>query len=285
MSAPRRRTALRTSGLVLAACAAGCVSDDTRARLVQVEVELARAQQEVAAVSELEARVAALEARLALRPSGDDDLAARLAALEAATLELRARLDALAAPPAEEEPAAAPTAPERVIETPGGGAGALPPEGEPLNVLTVGSGELLLIRTEAGLERLEVLGIEAPRRAEAYAHVPEEQARHEAAFGPLADDRAWEASRTRLEELIRAGVVVLRYAGDRRNVATGAIRAYLERPAPDGPRDLGAAMIQEGYALAAPEEHPRAVAYRRLEQEALEARAGLRAPAAEAPGD
>ncbi len=261
----------------------GCATDDTRGRLVQLEVEVARLQRELSEGAAAAERLAALEASRALAGRPDEETSARLATLEAELLALRARLDALAAAPAEgaEAPLATPSdrpggrRPPTLIEQPGGG-GALPAEGEPVTVLTVGSGELLLIRTAAGLERVELVGLEAPRRAEAYGQVPAQRARHEQAFGrSLEGDTPWEASRSQLEELVRQGPVTLRYpSGDRRSL-TGAIRAYLERPSPQGPRDLGATLIQAGYALAAEGDHERAVVYQRLQEEAHAAGEGL----------
>ena len=254
--------------------ATGCVGvAELKGRTIELEVRVAQLQREVDALREAAAEADAVRAVRTLAPA-DGDAQARVAALEAQVTDLRARVAVAeatlaaqgAATPAG--PATEPRGPTATIPTPG--AGAHPPGGKPLVVLAVGSGALL-VRTGQGLKRVELAGVVAPRRAEEYQAAPGLLAEHRRRLrGLAAGDAAWEASRQRLEEAIAGRPAELSYPGERRAVA-GVARAYA---AVDG-RDLGAALIADGFALAGDEDHPRGDAYRAAEAEARAAGRGL----------
>lgn len=275
------------AGLVLASLtAAGCGStsarDDLRARLVLLESQVAAVERRADAAVTLLERVEGLEAALALPPPGPDaDVAARLAALEALTAALQERAAVLEAQAGAPAPTAAPGEPPPTLRGPPGQA-APPPEGATLEALSAGSGALLLARGPSGLVRVALLGVDAPERAEVYAQRADLRARHVAALGPAAvkDDAAFEASRAHLEGLLRGGAVSLTYGGhgggDHSRRRGGDVAAYLTVTPPGGePQDVNAAMLRDGFAAAAPTDHPRAVRYAELEAEARAAGRGL----------
>jgi endonuclease YncB( thermonuclease family) len=274
--APRRlgRLAL-VAGLLLA----GCRGPDLEARVVELEVQLARVERRADDAAGLEPRVRALEAQLATPPPRDVDLVARVAALEAQVESLRAAargeprsLDPGSPPdhPAADGPITIPRAP------PGTGA-APPPAGTPVEVLSAGSGGLLLVRQGETLHRVALVGVDAPERTEAYAGDPALRARHAAAFGAdaLQGDRLFEESRRHLEQLVQGGVVSLSY-GEGPRLVEGSVRATVTvTPAGGAPVDVNQAMVKDGFALAAPDAP---ADLRSLEDAAREAHLGLFAP-------
>lgn len=254
--------------VALAGCATTSAKDDLEARLVVLESQVAAVERRADAGVTLLDRVTALENALAAPPPGPDaDVAARLAALEAQLADLGARVAALeardpTAPPSRREPTTIPGRPGDV---------APPADGAQVEVLSAGSGALVLVRAAAGLSRLSLRGVDAPERADVYAQSATLRARHAEAFGEAAtrDDAAFEASRRKLEELLRGTAPTVE--GSRR--ADGGAEAYLRQ----GDVDINAAMIREGFALARPG-HPRAAEYEALEAAARAARRGLFAP-------
>jgi endonuclease YncB( thermonuclease family) len=261
------RTFALGAAVLLAGCASTSAKDDLEARLLVLESQVAAVERRADSGVTLLDRVTALEAALAVPPPGPNaEVAARLAALEAQVTDLSARVTALEASPA------GPAAPARPAPIPSGRGDVAPPvDGTQVEVLSAGSGALVLVRTPGGLVRLQLRGIDAPERAEVYAQSANIRARHAEAFGEAAtrDDAAFEASRRKLEELLRgASPTVQGSAG-----GSGGAAAYLL----NGDIDLNAAMIREGFALARPG-HPRAAEYEALEAQAREAKRGLFAP-------
>ncbi len=285
----------RARPLLLALLAIGCGStsarDDLGARVVMLESQVLAAERRADAAVTLLERVEALEAALATPPPGPDaEVAARLAALEAKVAALQAQVAVL-----EAQATAGPTTAPTTAPTPNGapadpltirrgppGVTAPPPDGAALEVLSTGSGALLLARAPTGgLVRVALLGVDAPERAEVYAARPDLRARHAAALGPgvMKDDAAFEASRAHLEALVRQGTVTLTYAQGRPQVLGGEVVAYVVvTPAGGQPIDVNAAMLRDGYAVAAATDHPRAAQHAELEAEARGARRGLFAP-------
>lgn len=269
--------------LLAVGCATTSARDDLEARVIMLESQVAAAERRADAAVTLLERVEALEAALAAPPPGPDaEVAARLAALEAQVVALQEQLDALAAAPAAgtDPPAAGEP---RVIRRGLPGRATPPPDGATIDALSAGSGALLLARGPGGgLVRVALLGVDAPERAEVYAARPDLRARHAAALGPasMKDDAAFEASRTHLEALLRQGQVSVAYAPGGPGAAGGTgVVAYVTVTPPGGePLDVNAAMIRDGFAVAAAAEHPRAGAYAELEAEARGARRGLFAP-------
>ncbi len=281
---PGRATTLLaalSAGSLAAGCGTTSAKDDLEARVIMLESQVAAAERRADAAVTLLDRVEALEAALAAPPPGPDaEVAARLAALEAQVGALQERLAAL------EGSSPAPAAGDRRVTLRRGppGQAAPPPDGASLEVLSAGSGALLLARADApgagGLVRVALLGVDAPERAEVYAAQPALRTRHGAAFGPAAtrDDAAFEASRAHLEGLLRQGQVSLAY-GDGPRRQGGEVLAYVVVTPPGGePLDVNAAMLRDGFAAAAATDHPRAARYAELEAEARGARRGLFAP-------
>lgn len=266
--------------LLAAAAAVGCASGDLSPRVVELEVEVAQLHREL---DDVRAQAAAAHAGQVSRElnQAPADAPARFAALEAQVEDLRTRLAAAEAelkvhPPAT-APSGEPHASSTRIPTPGGGP--LPPPDEPLEVLAAGSGALLLVQTPDGLERVELVGVAAPRQVDAYRASAELRADEELRYGRrLTDDAAWEASRQHLAGLVAGRPVRLTYPPGPHRTPAGSARAYAEFDGGDGdagPTDLGRAMIAAGFALAGPDEHPRRAAYRSAEAEAHAAGRGL----------
>lgn len=257
--------------LLLTGCAASSARDDLEARLVQLEVQLGALERRIDEPAVVLERVEALEAVLAVPQSPDADLVARVAALEAQVGELLA--ERVRRPQASDPDRAAARAdpardPVTIPSAPPGTAGPVA-VGKNTEVLSAGSGELLLVRTAGGLQRVQLLGIEAPERAEVYATQAEVRQRHVEAFGAQAitDDAAFEASRAHLEKLIQGPVVLTR--------PTEATASYVRVPLETGGElDVNAAMVRDGYALPRPD-HPRAAEFEALAAEARAEKRGL----------
>jgi endonuclease YncB( thermonuclease family) len=261
--------------------AAGCSSapPDHAARLAELEVAVDLLRQRVEGLSTDRPRLEALETALAVSPR-EELFEARLALLEAGLLRLDERIGALAGRLDEmEQSRERPQRGRRFVTIEGDPSRGLPPprSDEAVKVLTVGSGSLLLVRGSQGLERIVLLGVDPPRRVEEYTEEPALRVRHEEALARRLDsDEPWESSRRHLESLLgEESEVKLVYArqGPRRS-ASGAILAYVERQSGGEVQDVNAAMIRDGFALAAGE-HDRRSAYLTLEREARAEGRGL----------
>lgn len=267
---------MRQAAPLLLAILAGCASDDElRSRLLRTELVLESVERRVDELAQLRSRVEALEGLQAVRPPADDEaLRARIASLEAELLALRG------APPAGGAAASeAPRGPTELPAPPGLQDARAPRAGEPVPVLSVGGGGLLLVQGQGGLLRVELFGVEPPARAEEYAASALLRARHQPALGAAAlqSDEAFERARAHLQELLAGAQVTLDYPPQAAGSA-GTARAFVSVRGERGARDLGAAMIQDGFALAAAGAHDRAREYAALEAEARAAGRGLFAP-------
>jgi endonuclease YncB( thermonuclease family) len=286
-------TLLRLSLLgALLGSLAGCTSS-AEERLIDIQQSVSRLERRVDEVNLQDARLEGLETLLAMPPADEEqrahlaDLETRIITAEARLAELEGRFDAAlrgvrsvggadtASPPQRDVPG-------RVLTIDGGpesvDAPSLPPPHTPVSVLTVGSGALLLIQTTQGLTRVELLGLEAPQPAVLYQELPAVRARHAERLGAAAvtNDEAFQASQRHLEALISEGSVHLDYtpATTRRGSTAGAVAVYAHVDREGVLTDLGAIMIQDGYALAA-SDHERAGTYRVLQEEARAAGRGL----------
>jgi endonuclease YncB( thermonuclease family) len=266
----------------------GCSSyDEQDARDAEIELKVAHLEQRVASLAALKDRVAVLEAALGSRP--DTDTGAQVAALEADVRSLRQQVRTLATEVGKVLAGASGPAPgpasAAVAGAPGGRATL--PEGEPLEVLTAGSGALLLVRTRGRLARVRLLGIDPPLRADQYAADPDRQKRHLKAFRSEREvDALWKASRDHLEALVAGRKVQLRFdSGGPCRHADGSVEAYVEVLSPEQGEpvaDLGAAMIRDGHALPLGG-HRQADGYQALAEAARKAQAGLLASPPPAP--
>lgn len=263
---------MRSTTLLALLLAVGCTSAEERleARLIQLEARLSALEHRLDGVTDLPARVAGLEAALAT-PAGKTpaqvDLEARIVALEAI-------VDALQRAPAQQRPARPGTEPAPGPVTIPSGT-APPAAGSEVQVLSAGSGDLLLVRTPGGLVRVALLGVEAPQRADVYAERLDLRQRHVHALGNgvLVGDEAFERSRARLEALVQGGAVALEYGAE--GAATGTVRAYVTVTKDGQTFDVNAAMLKDGFALPGVERHERAAAYDALAAEAQAAKRGL----------
>lgn len=249
---------------------AGCATDHS-ARFIELEAAIARLETRIDRLAGQGKRIDALEAVLA-RPARDP-LLDRLALQEARLLALEKRLRGLESG----KPGTTHRARDGVVTVrmPKDQRTPPPRAGSPIQVLTVGSGRLLLIRHRKRLFRVELAGVEIPRRGEEYAGDAALKTRHAKRFRRLSGDAAWKASRRHLEQLLKAGGEVrLAYPeGGRRR--KGSLKAYLELKRAGRTRDLNAAMIEDGYALASADPHARSTVYQRLGKQARGAARGL----------
>ncbi|MCA8925804.1 MAG: hypothetical protein KDD82_28610 [Planctomycetes bacterium] len=257
----------------LLGCAASPDPDSLEARLITQEREVTRLRHQVATLPELKARVETLEATLEA-PSPAEPLNERILILEAEVARLSQ--PGPAAPPTPEVQPSDPsdTEPPAVIRPPN--AVAPPPAGERVQPLSLASGALLMVQTEAGLVRVRLRGVEVPQPTRTYAEQPVLEERHRLAFGATAtaSDAAFKASRDYLGTLLTEVHLVLDY-GDQPPPVGDIVEAYLiaER-GPNDSFDVGAAMLRAGYATARGG-HPKADRYRGLEEGARGAKVGL----------
>lgn len=272
------RAALALAALVAGALLAGCSgTTELEARVIRDELWIQRLERQVEELRPLALRVHGLETLQSAPPPADRQaLEARLAALEAALEQLRAELRATGAPPALQQPERG-DGPTELPPPPGATDARAPGPGQLVPVLSVGSGSTILVQGQGGLLRVELHGLEAPARAEEYAASPLLGARHQPALGPAAleDDAAFERSRAHLQELLSGGQVSLEYPLDAAPAGAGAVRAFVSVRGEQGPLDVNAAMLRDGFALAAAGGHARARQYAALEAEARAAHRGL----------
>jgi endonuclease YncB( thermonuclease family) len=265
--------------LVIVALLAGCTNyDGIYAQSAQLETQVAELELKVERLKGVEARVVALETS----PAANEASGERITLLEAQALKLEAQVRALGSDLAEltarvrQTKAATPPAP-RIGAPPG--EHAPPKAGVSHDVLSVGSGSLLLVRTGGKLERVRLIGVDAPLRFTKYQQQPERLRRHLAAFADLPPDGTFDGSREHLESLLAGQKIVLSYpAGSPKRAGDRSLLVYASVPAGPGSRvgvsDLGAEMIRSGFALAEGK-HPKSASYEALERDARLEGAGL----------
>jgi len=213
----------------------------------------ARSDQQVETLATLEARVLKLTAEL-------EEVRQRVATLEGVDQE---GMDRNRQGP-----------PVTISGGPEGARGAPPAGGQPLKVLSVGTGSLVLLQGAGGsLERVELAGVDAPLTTEEYADQPSVRERHARALGRRPKGYAdWEASRAHLEAMLLEKKVTLSYPKAERRSQAAGLWAYLEIEGTQ--EDVNAAMIRDGFALAS-SGHERAATYLELEEQARAAKKGL----------
>ena len=153
----------------------------------------------------------------------------------------------------------------------------MPAAGAQVEVLTVGSGSLLLVRLPGGRsEPVALLGAGAPKTSQEYEANASLRERDERNFARSLDDKAWTASLQHLAKLLEGAKLTIHYpaTGAGRD-EEGSLAAYVvAEPAEGEAFDLNGAMIRDGYALASGK-HERLGAYRLLEAAARAAGRGL----------
>jgi endonuclease YncB( thermonuclease family) len=262
--------------LLLSLAACGATPPELEARLIEVEVQLSRLEARLDAMAPHAERLSALEAALAM-PTQDDRLLTRVLDLEARLLELQSRLDGQPAPAPQPDPE-----PGRIIQVgpaPPGVERAAPKPGLPVKVVATGSGGLILVEdADTGqLVRIELLGVLPPQRSDDYDAFPGLRQQFEEALGEAkaGSDAPFEASQQHLEALLAEATVTLEYPGGSASRSpSGAVNAYVTAQRGSERLDVNAAMLRDGYALAAPR-HGRYRDYAALEREAKAEGRGL----------
>ncbi|MBL4843952.1 MAG: hypothetical protein JKY65_00380 [Planctomycetes bacterium] len=257
--------------VAILALLSGCVAqrlDSLEARVVEQRVELRSLRDKLA---DLEAtRDQATEV---LPPSAVPEERPEVAVLHARITLLEQALEDLKR--GAKEPAARefdPHAKELLI--PHEGQTAAPAAGAEVEILSVGSGDLVLGRIRGELERLTLAGVDAPLRPEGYVEDPNRRVRQAAAFGAASvkSEEAWRKSREFLFQRVRGKKFKLRYARPRgARAPNGSLSVVLV----DGRIDLNAAVVAAGLALAS------GPAYRAQEAEARLEKRGLFAASAQ----